>query len=129
MGIYATQAVDLNRVDLVLDALIGYGLTGDPRGRIADWIMQVNTAACPVLALDTPSGLNTTTGVPGHPCMRATATMTLALPKTGLIAPQAAASVGDLYLADISVPPRLYARLGFELPPIFIHEQILNINS
>jgi NAD(P)H-hydrate epimerase len=72
---------DLSTFDLVIDAMIGYGLTGNPRGMIADWIRRVNDTTHPVLALDTPSGLNATTGVPGNPCIHATATMTLALPK------------------------------------------------
>ena len=127
MGISENETIDLHSVDLIIDALIGYGLTGDPRGMIADWIRRVNEAGRPVLALDTPSGLNTTTGAPGNPCIRATATMTLALPKTGLITPEASAFIGDLYLADISVPPELYARLGIELSPIFTHDTIVKI--
>jgi NAD(P)H-hydrate epimerase len=107
--------------------MIGYGLTGDPRGIVANWITRVNDAGRPVLALDTPSGLDTTTGTPGNPCVRASATLTLALPKTGLVAAEAIAYVGDLYLADISVPPQLYKRLGIEIPPIFTHDTIVNI--
>lgn len=127
MGIPDQETIDLNTVDLVIDAMIGYGLTGEPRGAIADWIRRVNAAARPVLALDTPSGLNTTTGMPGKPCLHATATMTLALPKTGLANPEAAAYVGDLYLADISVPPQLYTKIGIENPPKFHHNTIIKI--
>jgi NAD(P)H-hydrate epimerase len=65
------------------------------------------------LALDTPSGLDVTTGRAADPCVSATATMTLAAPKRGLInAPE----VGDLYLADISVPPAAYKRIGIDPP-------------
>lgn len=127
MGILDRKNIDLDSVDLVIDAMIGYGLTGNPREPIADWIRRLNGAACPVLALDTPSGLDTTTGFPGNPCVRATATMTLALPKTGLMPPEASEYVGDLYLADISVPPELYARLGIEAPHLFAHDTILKI--
>jgi NAD(P)H-hydrate epimerase len=127
MKILENKTNDLNMFDLVIDAMIGYGLTGNPRGMIADWIKRVNDTTHPVLALDTPSGLNTTTGAPGNPCIHATATMTLALPKTGLLTPQAASYVGDLYLADISVPPQLYARLGIVVPPIFNHDAVIKI--
>jgi len=129
MGIIDRDTSDLETVDLVIDAMIGYGLTGDPRGTVADWIKRVNDIACPVLALDTPSGLNTTTGIPGDPCVRATVTITLALPKTGLVTPEASAYVGDLYLADISVPPQLYARLGIEMPPVFMRETIVKVQE
>jgi len=127
MEIRDHETIDLTSADLVIDAMIGYGLTGDPRGAIADWIRQVNDTARSVLSLDTPSGLNTITGIPGNPCIRATATMTLALPKTGLKTPGALKVVGDLYLADISVPPQLYSKLGIEVPPIFIHDSIIKI--
>lgn len=126
MGITNNETIEMGSVDLVIDAMIGYGLTGDPRGSIADWIQRVNTTTRPVLSLDTPSGLNTTTGVPGNPCIRATATMTLALPKTGLMTSKAKPFVGDLYLADIGVPPQLYAAptLGLEVGHIFVHDTI-----
>jgi NAD(P)H-hydrate epimerase len=127
MGILNKKAINLDEVDLVIDALIGYGLTGDPRGASAEWIRRINEANRPILALDTPSGLDTTTGSPGNPCIRATATMILALPKTGLMTPEASEYVGDLYLADISVPPDLYARLGIEVPRLFAHGTILKI--
>ncbi len=78
---------DLAHADLIIDAMIGYGLTGNPRGDIAEWIERANTSGHPILALDTPSGLDTTSGIPGQPCIRATATLTLALPKMGLDSP------------------------------------------
>jgi NAD(P)H-hydrate epimerase len=127
MKISDNKTIDSTMFDLVIDAMIGYGLKGNPRGMISDWIKWVNHTPPPVLALDAPSGLNTTTGTPSNPCLHATATMTLALPKTGLVTPQAASYVGDLYLADISVPPQLYTRLGIEIPPIFSHDTIIKI--
>lgn len=101
---------------LVVDALLGYGLRGDPASRPAALITWANGQPAPVLALDTPSGLDVTTGRQGTPCIRATATMTLALPKTGLAA---AAVTGTLYLADISVPGLLLERMGSTAPGLF----------
>lgn len=113
--------------DLVIDALIGYGLTGDPRSEIAGWIEWANSAGCPILALDAPSGLDATTGRPGEPCIRATATLTLALPKKGLLSREVEPFVGELYLADISVPPSLYAHLGLDVSPLFAGDTILRL--
>ncbi len=127
MGITSQETIDLTAADLILDALIGYGLAGDPRGAEASWIRKANAARRPVVALDIPSGLDATTGRPGEPCMRATATLTLALPKTGLADSDALPYVGELYLADISVPPELYARLGIDVPPIFSQETIVKV--
>ncbi|NNC92228.1 MAG: NAD(P)H-hydrate epimerase [Acidimicrobiia bacterium] len=100
--------------DLIIDALIGYSLRGNPRGRIAElieWATGQQDSA--VLSLDTPSGLDVTTGVPGVPCIAATATLTLAAPKTGLLE---AAVVGELFLGDISVPPAVYDAFDMTMP-------------
>jgi NAD(P)H-hydrate epimerase len=129
MGIENHAEINLEDTDLIIDVMIGYGLTGSPRGLIAEWIIKANASGRPILALDTPSGLDTTTGIPGHPCLRATATMTLALPKTGLVSVKAAPYIGKLYLADISVPPQLYEKLGIEIPAIFIHDTIIKIKE
>ena len=99
--------------DLYVDALIGYSLSGNPRGRIAKLIEWLAGQPEPTLALDTPSGLDVTTGQAGTPSVSATATLTLAAPKTGLAG---AAAVGDLYVGDISVPPSVYDAFGLSMP-------------
>ena len=103
------EDVQIEKGNLIIDAMIGYGLVGNPRPPISNWIKKANGSKVPILALDAPTGLNTTTGVQSDLCIQAKATLTLALPKTGLILPEARACVGELYLADISVPPELYA--------------------
>lgn len=113
--------------DLVIDALIGYSLNGDPHGRPGELVEWANHQPSPVLALDVPSGLDTTTGLIGDPCVRATATMTLALPKVGLeFAPTV---VGELYLADISVPGSVYQAFGIELVDPFGEGSVVSITS
>src|SRR2546425_10306894 len=102
----------LRDYDLLIDGLIGYGLEGNPRDRIATIIKDANASGRPILALDVPSGMNATTGKAYDPCIKATATLTLALPKTGFLAPIARPYLGDLYLADISIPRTVYASLG-----------------
>ena len=129
MGVSVTPAGDgweLPGADLVLDCLIGYGLRGNPTGAAADLIRLANSHQAPILALDVPSGLDTATGHAYDPCIRAAATMTLALPKTGLLA---AVTVGKLYLADISIPPILYDGLGLDLGPIFAAGSLLRLAS
>jgi NAD(P)H-hydrate epimerase len=119
---------DLSEYDLIIDAMIGYGLTGDPRNPIADWIKQANSSETPILALDAPSGLDTSTGKAGNPCIRAAATLTLALPKQGLGLQQAASVIGKIYLADISVPPELYRQMGLAVPAsLFFNDSIVQI--
>jgi NAD(P)H-hydrate epimerase len=56
--------------------------------------------------------MNATTGEAYDPCIKAATTLTLALPKTGFLAPSASPYVGDLYLADISIPRKVYQSFG-----------------
>ncbi|MEO0564884.1 MAG: NAD(P)H-hydrate epimerase [Chloroflexota bacterium] len=115
--------------DLVVDGVIGYSLKGDPYGAAGDLIRWANAVDAPVLSLDAPSGVDTTTGTVFAPAVQATATMTLALPKEGLRAEGVEAQVGELYLADISVPPELYSApaLGLSVGPIFAQGDIVRI--
>jgi NAD(P)H-hydrate epimerase len=80
-----------------------------------------------VLLLDAPSSVDTTTGTVCNPAVHATATMILALPKEGLRAAGVSEQLGELYLADISVPPELYAEpaLGLEVPHFFAEANIV----
>lgn len=100
---------------VVVDALIGYGLRGAPQDRTAQLIDVCNRRAARVLALDLPSGLDATTGGTPGAVVRAERTLTLALPKTGL----SKGAGGELYLADIGIPPQLYRRLGLSVEPPF----------
>ncbi len=118
MKVFVAQpgAVTLaGKPELIIDGVIGYSLKGSPRGAAAGLIRWANAQNAPILALDAPSGVDTTSGSVFEPAIKAAATMTLALPKEGLRAPGVEAHVGELYLADISVPPSLYAQPDLEL--------------
>ena len=69
---------------LTVDAVLGYSLAGAPHGVVCDLIGWMSSGAAPVVALDVPSGVDATTGDSPGAHVRAAATMTLALPKTGL---------------------------------------------
>ncbi len=101
-----------SKADLIIDGVIGYSIKGNPRGKAKVLIEAANASSVPVLSLDTPSGLDLTTGIPAEPCTKAVATLILAMPKKGLFAIEAKSFVGELYLADISVPPQLYGLFG-----------------
>ena len=96
--------------DIIIDALIGYNLTSVPQGAMAEVIDWANNSNAPILSLDVPSGIDATSGeAPGihiHPQW----TMTLALPKTGLVPEK----TGDLWLADIGIPEETYRRIGIQ---------------
>lgn len=106
-------------------ALIGYRLEGMPREPVAGLIKAANRCECPVVALDIPSGLAGDTGEARLPTVRASSTLTLTLPKTGLLAATAQPWVGELFLADISVPALVYQHLGLQVGPIFARADIV----
>ena len=70
--------------DLIIDGIIGYSVKGDPYGLPKDMIDWVNNSSVNVLSLDTPSGLDLTSGTVHNPTVKANATLTLAMPKVGL---------------------------------------------
>jgi len=110
--------------DLVVDALLGTGLNGPPRGAVATAIHAINTCAAPVLSVDTPSGLTSDTGFPnpaeraGWTCVKADRTVTIALIKTDLAVYPGKAWCGKVDVADIGFPPEAVAaeKLWMTLP-------------
>jgi len=114
--------------DLVLDGVIGYSLSGAPRGAAGELINWAVAQSSPIVSLDVPSGVDASTGTVHNPAISAAATLTLALPKEGLLAAGAEAHVGELYLADISVPPGLYTEcLGIDVGPLFTDRDIVRL--
>jgi NAD(P)H-hydrate epimerase len=112
---WAEEGWELPPADLVIDALIGCGLHGEPKGRIRDLIQLANSSLAPVLSLAAPSGLSLTTGELYQPHVQAAATIAPGLPSTALVEEPGRSACGALYVADMGAPPALYTRLG--LPP------------
>jgi NAD(P)H-hydrate epimerase len=115
----------LGEPELVIDALLGYSQRGEPHGGAAELIRW--SGGRRVLALDVPSGLELESGELHAPHIVAEATMTLAAPKTALAAAAAAAAVGRLLLADISVPGRVYERLGLAYETPFTRGSVVEL--
>ncbi len=86
----------------------------------------MNESIAPIVSNDIPTGIDATTGAVYERAIRATATVTIALPKTGLLAIGAGRLTGDLCPGDISVPPELYvAVLDLTVPAMFESGQIV----
>jgi len=99
----------LKDADLIVDALLGTGISGPVREPIRTLIERINAADCPVLAIDIPSGLDCNTGAILGAAVRATATVTFVGPKAGFFKADGAACVGRVHVADIGAPKRLWA--------------------
>ncbi|MEA2684436.1 MAG: NAD(P)H-hydrate epimerase [Chloroflexota bacterium] len=109
----------LPMADLYLDALLGFGSEGAPRGEVAEMIDALERAGAAILAVDLPSGLDAATGAVVGSCVTAADTVTLAAPKTGMLEPGARERVGRLHVADIGIPPSLLRRVGIDPTGLF----------
>lgn len=117
----------LPEADLLLDAMIGYGMRGDPRGRARDLVLLANASHVPVLSLDVPTGVDSEDGVCYEPHIRAAATLALALPKRGLLIAPARSACGRLFVADQAWPLDLYSEVGIEPPLLFRRESLVEL--
>ena len=117
----------LSRADLVIDALVGYGLEGAPTGIAAAVTDLAAQSHRPILALDVPTGVNATTGEVSSPAIRAVTTLVLDLMKKGLAEPSCKSHVGELYLADLGIPRRVHERLGFDAGSLFSEGPIVRL--
>jgi ADP-dependent NAD(P)H-hydrate dehydratase / NAD(P)H-hydrate epimerase len=95
---------NLRSCSLIIDAMIGTGIKGDPHGLYAEVIEAINGAHVPVLSADTPSGLDNDLGTPGTPCVKATVTVTMGFPKIGQYFYPGKSFVGSLYVKSLGYP-------------------------
>lgn len=101
------------RDGLIVDALLGTGIKGGVTGDLVPYISAMNNTAnltgMPIIAVDVPSGLDADTGRVEGACVKATLTVTFALPKFGLMVYPGAEYVGELIVADIGMPRQVMA--------------------
>ena len=95
---------------LLIDALLGIGLTGIVRPLHAQLIDAMNRSRKPIVAVDVPSGLDADHGTPHGIAVKATVTVTFGLPKQGFFRRQGPAHVGWLFVDDIGIPQPLLGR-------------------
>jgi hydroxyethylthiazole kinase-like uncharacterized protein yjeF len=95
----------IDRADLVLDAVVGISARGGLRPEAATLVDAATTAGVPILAVDTPSGVDPLTGVPGEHAVRAARTVTFGARKPVHVL--AAASCGPVELIDLGLGPEL----------------------
>lgn len=121
--------VNFKNYKLLIDGILGFGITGSPRGASKELIKSMNESGIPILAIDVPSGLDTSSGSVYEPCITANTTLTLGLPKSGFLADQAKQKIGHLFIADIGIPPQLIKeKLGYDVGSIFTNETILRLS-
>jgi NAD(P)H-hydrate epimerase len=92
----------LRRSDVIIDAILGTGLKGEVRPPLSTIIDMLNQSGKPILSVDVPSGLDSDTGEPCGIAVKATATVTLYMPKRGLVGRNP--YVGLLLVGSIGLP-------------------------
>jgi hydroxyethylthiazole kinase-like uncharacterized protein yjeF len=116
LGVEIETEPRFDGAQVVLDAIFGTGLRRPPEGRYAEWIAAINASGKRVIAVDVPSGLDADTGDAFEPTVSATVTVTLGLPKAGLLTAAGPAQAGEVWVADIGVPFDCYSLLGIQVP-------------
>jgi ADP-dependent NAD(P)H-hydrate dehydratase / NAD(P)H-hydrate epimerase len=113
----------LSRYVLIIDALLGTGVRGQPRKLAADIICAVNSSGIPVISIDTPSGLDNDTGIPCNPCVKANLTVAIGFPKTGAYCYPGKSFTGRYVVKAIGYPADIVKsnHSGLFLP---VHEDI-----
>lgn len=99
----------------VLDALLGTGAAGAPRGAYAQLIAAANASGKPIVSADIPSGLDADTGRTHEPCIHASVTVCLAFLKRGLLQYPGAGAAGYVVVRSIGIPALLAAASGISV--------------
>lgn len=115
------------KADLVIDGLLGYNINRNPEGDYALLINYTNSSNAKIFSIDIPSGLNPDTGDPYNPCLKADYTLTLTLPKKGLLEKKAKDFVGKLYLGDVGIPHEVYELLGMKIQKLFGKSELVRV--
>ncbi len=98
----------IEKASVVVDALLGTGVRGalrDPIRSAVEIIERARAAGVPVVAVDTPTAVDLSSGEPSEPAVHADLTVTFHRPKTGLITRRGAAYAGRILVAPIGIPP------------------------
>ena len=106
---------EIQSSDVIVDSIFGTGLKGAVRGFAAEVIEFINSTSKPIVAVDLPSGLDADTGQAEGVCVHATHTVTMGLPKRGLLLHPGADFTGKLTVADIGFPQKVIDAQGIRV--------------
>jgi len=127
IAIASAEAARFDDAELIVDGLLGYSVRGAPRGDVEPLIREADRSRVPIVAIDLPSGLDPDSGEPLGVAIRAAVTVTLALPKVGLLGTSSRNLVGALLLADIGIPAVAYQRFGIDARGCFVDGDLVRV--
>ncbi|MEK4139845.1 NAD(P)H-hydrate dehydratase [Paenibacillus sp. FSL L8-0333] len=125
--VYGRDRLDLAECSGILDALLGTGGAGAPRGAYAELIAAANSSGKVIVSADIPSGLNADTGEMHEPCIHASVTVCLAFLKRGLLQYPGAGAAGHVKVRAIGIPTALALNSGVQahlLTPEVLHAHL-----
>ncbi|MCJ8011920.1 NAD(P)H-hydrate dehydratase [Paenibacillus sp. KQZ6P-2] len=125
--VHGRDAVDYAACTGIVDALLGTGAHGSPRGVYADMIAAANVSGKTIVSADIPSGINADTGEVSQPCIAARLTVCLAFLKRGLTQYPGAEAAGEVVVRSIGIPSELCGQqegLAFLLTAGTLREQL-----
>lgn len=112
----------INKSDIIIDAILGTGISGEVRTPFKEMIEAINRSNKEIIAVDIPSGVNANTGEVTNIAVKATKTLTFAMPKIGFFIGEGPQYIGEWKVADISVPQEIVETLKLDLP-LLLDEQ------
>ena len=95
--------IKISKYDLIVDALLGLGLSGQVSGIYADLIQLINSSGAYIISVDVPSGLDATTGKVLGSCVKADKTVTFVAQKRGMSAGDGPKYCGKIIVADLGI--------------------------
>ena len=114
----------MERTDLVVDAMVGFGLKSEPRGNVKEAINFIKEYDKKVLAVDMPTGVDALNGEPFKTFIKADYTVALGIPLKGSINNK---NCGKLYVSDIGIPDKVYSSAGLKIKPKFHKKSIIRL--
>ncbi|MFJ7726741.1 NAD(P)H-hydrate dehydratase [Neobacillus sp. NPDC097160] len=111
---------EMNRADIIIDAILGTGVKGPVREPLSQVISMVNEYEGKklIISVDIPSGVSSDNGKVEGVAVKATKTITFVFPKIGFFLQDGPKNVGKWVTVDISVPPAVAEDLGLVLPKL-----------
>ena len=112
--------VEIEKADIIVDAILGTGVSGPVREPVSKVISVVNEIAIDklVISVDIPSGVSSDTGKVEGAAIKADKTITFVFPKNGFFLQDGPSYIGEWKAVDISVPPSIITDLKLKLPKL-----------
>ena len=118
--------IKLNNYDVIIDGLLGTGITGQVKSPYSDIIQRISNSALPVIAIDVPSGLHADSGAVCGVAVQAAHTVTFVGIKSGLVTGQGKQYTGTLHFESLGIGDE-FQRLAHTKGRVFDFRQLRSV--